>query len=195
MSATLWALIISASGMNLVFQPGYASRQECQAVYSGPHVICWQYDPSLTTWTAFFKTAEGPGTLNGFGAIWRFPNQSTCQVYINALKPEAYGACRQLSHPETCPVACRAPDPPPTTPPPPAPPTVKPESFGDVSIGPSKLTERDIPTIDPYTPPPKEQVRNRYARTAALRRPASTGPATYDTNPLAIIASLFAGSW
>lgn len=119
MSATLYALVIWQGASGLAFQPGYTSKEECQAVYQGPHVICWQYDPNMTTWTAFFRTTEGPGSPKGFGAIWRFPNESVCQNYINALKSEAYGACRQLPHPEPCPVACRAPEPPAPTPPPP----------------------------------------------------------------------------
>jgi hypothetical protein len=68
-------------------------------------------------------------------------------------------------------------------------------SFGDVAVGPSKLAERDIPTIDPYTPPPKEKAR-RVAQgraVAPLHRPASAR-ATYDANPFAIIASLVTGS-
>ena len=81
MSATLYALVIWQGTSGLAFQPGDTSKEECQAVYQGPHIICWQY--------------------------------------INALKSEAYGACRQLAHPEPCPVACRAPEPPAPTPPPP----------------------------------------------------------------------------
>ena len=60
MSATLYALVIWQGASGLAFQPGHTSKEECQAVYQGPHVICWQYDPSLTTWTAFFRTTEGP---------------------------------------------------------------------------------------------------------------------------------------
>jgi hypothetical protein len=117
MSATLYALIVWQGASGLAFQPGYSSKEECQAVYQGPHVICWQYDPSIKTWTAFFRTSEGPVTPKGFGAVWRFPNESACRDYINALKPEAFGACRQLPHPEPCPVSCRAAEP---APPPPA---------------------------------------------------------------------------
>jgi hypothetical protein len=117
MSATLYALVIWQGASGLAFQPGYTSKEECQAVYQGPHVICWQYDPSITTWTAFFRTTEGPASPRGFGAVWRFPNESACRDYINALKSDAFGACRQLPHPEPCPVSCRAPEP---APPPPA---------------------------------------------------------------------------
>jgi hypothetical protein len=83
MSATLYALVIWQGASGLAFQPGYTSKEECQAVYQGPHVICWQYDPSITTWTAFFRTTEGPASPRGFGAVWRFPNESACRDYIN----------------------------------------------------------------------------------------------------------------
>ena len=131
MSATLYALIIAQGSSGLAFQPGYATKEECQAVYQGPHVICWQYDPSITTWTAFFRTTEGPASPKGFGAVWRFPNESICRDYINALKPEAFGACRQLPHPEPCPVSCRAPEPGP--PPPAAKP--EPEKLNPAALG------------------------------------------------------------
>src|SRR5262245_34481347 len=76
MSATLYGLVIWQGASGLAFQPGYTSKEECQAVYQGPHVICWQYDPSITTWTAFFRTTEGPASPKGFGAVWRYPNES-----------------------------------------------------------------------------------------------------------------------
>jgi hypothetical protein len=131
MSATLYALVIWQGASGLAFQPGYTSKEECQAVYQGPHVICWQYDPSITTWTAFFRTTEGPASPRGFGAVWRFPNESICRDYINALKPEAFGACRQLPHPEPCPVSCRAPEP---APPPPAA-KPEPEKLNPAALG------------------------------------------------------------
>ena len=131
MSATLYALVIWQGASGLAFQPGYTSKEECQAVYQGPHVICWQYDPSITTWTAFFRTTEGPASPKGFGAVWRFPNESICRDYINALKPEAFGACRQLPHPEPCPVSCRAPEP---APPPPAA-KPEPEKLNPAALG------------------------------------------------------------
>ena len=131
MSATLYALVIWQGASGLALQPGYTSKEECQAVYHGPHVICWQYDPSITTWTAFFRTTEGPASPKGFGAVWRFPNESICRDYINALKPEAFGACRQLPHPEPCPVSCRAPEPEP--PPPAAKP--EPEKLNPAALG------------------------------------------------------------
>ena len=49
--------------------------------HMGPSVSCFEYDPSGVTWTAFFKTPAG-----GFGNVWRFPNESTSQNYIGALK-------------------------------------------------------------------------------------------------------------
>ena len=36
MSATLYALIIAQGSSGLAFQPGYATKEECQAVYQGP---------------------------------------------------------------------------------------------------------------------------------------------------------------
>ena len=74
------------------------------------------------------------GPPKALGAVWRFPNESICRDYINALKPEAFGACRQLPHPEPCPVSCRAPEP---APPPPA---AKPEP--DIKSDPAALTYR-----------------------------------------------------
>jgi hypothetical protein len=195
MSANLWMLIV-LQGSTLTFSPGYATLKECQAVYQGPNVICSEYDPNGLTWTAVFKTPYG-----GFGSVYRFESESRCKDYIGAMRSDIPAACRQMAHPETCPVACRAPAELPAPlfqlPPP------KPDSFSDVLVGPSKLAERDVPTIDPYIPAPsvrKEKARNRYARTSAtLRRPASTGPAMYDdkyyANPFTLIASLFTGSW
>ena len=108
MSATLYALVV-LQGTTLTFSPGYTTAAECMQQYKGPYVSCFAYDPSGVTWTAFFKTPAG-----GFGSVWRFPNESACQNYVNALRPEAAGACRQLAHPEPCSVACIKPlEPPP----------------------------------------------------------------------------------
>jgi hypothetical protein len=97
-------------------------RSVCSSI-RGPYVSCFPYDPERTTWTAFFKT---PGS--GFGSIWNFPNESVCQSYVGALRPDVPAACRQLARPESCPVSCVAPvqPPAPTGSIPPKPPEVTP---------------------------------------------------------------------
>ena len=104
MSSTLFALVILQGTSGLAFESGYTSKEQCLSVYRGPSVSCFQYDPEGVTWTAFFKTPAG-----GFGSVWRFPNESTCQNYIGALRSDVPSACRQLAHPEPCPVACITP--------------------------------------------------------------------------------------
>ena len=113
MSSTLFALVILQGTSGLAFEPGYTSKEQCLSVYRGPSVSCFQYDPEGVTWTAFFKTPAG-----GFGSVWRFPNESTCQNYIGALRSDVPSACRQLAHPEPCPVACKLPETPPAAKPP-----------------------------------------------------------------------------
>ena len=54
MSTTLYALVV-LQGTTLNFSPGYTTAAECLAVYKGPNVSCFPYDPESTTWTAFFK--------------------------------------------------------------------------------------------------------------------------------------------
>jgi hypothetical protein len=158
MSATLYALVILQGTSGLAFEPGYASREQCLSVYRGPSVWCYEYDPSGVTWTAFFETPAG-----GFGSVWRFPNESICQNYIAALRPDVPSACRQLAHPEPCPVSCVAPAQPPAptgsipnpvpskpdlpgalTPPPPVTPPPDPASIAppsDIQIGGKKYTK------------------------------------------------------
>ena len=116
MSATLYALVVLQGTSGLAFEPGYTSKKQCLSVYRGPSVSCFQYDPEGVTWTAFFKTPAG-----GFGSVWRFPNESTCQNYIGALRSDVPSACRQLAHPEPCPVACKLPETPAAKPPEPDP--------------------------------------------------------------------------
>ena len=116
MSATLYALVVLQGTSGLAFEPGYTSKEQCLSVYRGPSVSCFQYDPEGVTWTAFFKTAAG-----GFGSVWRFPNESTCQNYIGALRSDVPSACRQLARPEPCPVACKLPETPAAKPPEPDP--------------------------------------------------------------------------
>ena len=119
MSQILYVLVVLQGTSGLAFEPGYTSKEQCLSVYRGPSVSCFQYDPEGVTWTAFFKTPAG-----GFGSVWRFPNESTCQNYVNALRSDVPAACRQLAHPEPCPVACTAP----VTPPPSKPPEVTPQA-------------------------------------------------------------------
>ena len=206
MSQLLYALVV-LQGTTFTFAPGYTSAAACREPYRGPNVICFEYDPAGVTWTAFFKTQAG-----GFGTVWRFPNESLCQNYIGALRSDVPSACRQLAHPEPCPVSCVAPvqPPPPTgtippkpevTPPPPDPASIetkpsdievggkqytrvaglswveresrKPNSFADVSVGPTELQSKDKPT--PL--PPKVQTAQ------APQRQAGYAPPQYAQHP------------
>ena len=202
MSATLYALVV-LQGTTLTFSPGYTTAAECLQQYKGPYVSCFPYDPERTTWTAFFKT---PGS--GFGSIWNFPNESVCQSYVGALRPDVPAACRQLARPESCPVSCVAPvqppaptgsippKPPEVTPPPEPDPkpdpasietkpsdiqvggkqytrvagltwvereSTKPDSFADVSVGPTELQSKDRPSL-----PPKIAEKKRVAVVASV---------------------------
>ena len=98
MSTTLFVLVVLQGANGLTFSPGYTTAADCLAVYKGPNVSCFPYDPERTTWTAFFKT---PGS--GFGSIWNFPNESVCQSYVGALRPDVPAACRQLARPNPVP--------------------------------------------------------------------------------------------
>jgi hypothetical protein len=83
-----------------------------------------------------FKT---PGS--GFGSIWNFPNESVCQSYVGALRPDVPAACRQLARPESCPVSCVAPvqPPAPTGSVPPKPPEVTPPPEPDPKPDPASI--------------------------------------------------------
>jgi hypothetical protein len=183
MSATLYALVVLQGTSGLAFEPGYTSKEQCLSVYRGPSVSCFQYDPEGVTWTAFFKTPAG-----GFGSVWRFPNESTCQNYIGALRSDVPSACRQLAHPEPCPVACKLPETPAAKPPEPDPKpdpasietkpsdiqvggkqytkvaglawveSTKPDSFADVSVGPNDLQSKDQPSPLKTAEAPKKRV-------------------------------------
>jgi hypothetical protein len=149
MSQVLYALVILQGSSGLAFEPGYTSKEQCLSVYRGPSVSCFEYDPNGVTWTAFFKTPAG-----GFGSVWRFPNESTCQNYVGALKSDVPSACRQLAHPEPCPVACKLPETPPPSKPVPqaAPPEPEPKPVplpehpastkpGDIQVGGKQYTK------------------------------------------------------
>jgi hypothetical protein len=92
-----------------------SSTRGCVRQYGGPNVACFAYDPDLTTWTAFFRTADG--SLRTVGKI---PSEGECQRYIGIFKPDIPAACRQLAMPNTCSASCVMPIPPQTPPPPPA---------------------------------------------------------------------------
>ena len=98
------------------------------------------FGPEGVTWTAFFKTPAG-----GFGSVWRFPNESTCQNYIGALRSDVPSACRQLAHPEPCPVACKLPETPAAKPvepdPTPAPPDPASIAPSDIQVGGKQYTK------------------------------------------------------
>ena len=183
MSSTLFALVILQGTSGLAFESGYTSKEQCLSVYRGPSVSCFQYDPEGVTWTAFFKTPAG-----GFGSVWRFPNESTCQNYIGALRSDVPSAYRQLAHPEPCPVACKLPETPAAKPPEPDPKpdpasietnpsdiqvggkqytkvaglawveSTKPDLFADVSVGPNDLQSKDQPSPLKTAEAPKKRV-------------------------------------
>ena len=137
MSANLFVLV-ALQGSVLSFSPGYVTAAECLAVYRGPNVACFNYDPEGTTWTGFFKTPTG-----GFGSVYNFPNESLCQSYVGALRSDVPSACRQLARPVTCSAACVAPVQP--SPIPPLPPEPKPDP---ASVSP-EITPRAIPRVPP----------------------------------------------
>ena len=91
---------------------------------------------SRTTWTAFFKPPAGASGLFG-----NFPNESVCQSYVGALRPDVPAACRQLARPVSCPVACVAPvqPPAPTGSIPPKPPEVTPPPEPDPKPDPASI--------------------------------------------------------
>ena len=162
MSATLYALVV-LQGTTLTFSPGYTTAAECLQQYKGPYVSCFPYDPERTTWTAFFKT---PGS--GFGSIWNFPNESVCQSYVGALRPDVPAACRQLARPESCPVSCVAPVQPPAIPP--KPPEVTPPPEPDPKPGPASIE----------TKPSDIQVGGKqYTKVAGLTWVESTKPDSF----------------
>ena len=119
MSATLYALVV-LQGTGLSFSPGYTSAAECLQLYKGPYVSCFAYDPSLSTWTAFFKLPEG-----GFRTVGKISSEDECKRYVGAFKDGIPTACRQLAMPNSCNVACVAPVQPPAIPP--KPPEVSPD--------------------------------------------------------------------
>ena len=166
MSATLYALVV-LQGTTLTFSPGYTTAAECLQQYKGPYVSGFPYDPERTTWTAFFKT---PGS--GFGSIWNFPNESVCQSYVGALRPDVPAACRQLARSESCPVSCVAPvqSPAPTGSIPPKPPEVTPPPEPDPKPDPASIE----------TKPSDIQVGGKqYTRVAGLTWVESTKPDSF----------------
>ena len=106
MSTTLFVLVVLQGANGLTFSPGYTTAAECIQQYKGPFVACFAYDPSLSTWTAFFKLPEG-----GFRTVGKIASEDECKRYIGAFKDGIPTACRQLAMPVTCNVACVAPVP------------------------------------------------------------------------------------
>jgi hypothetical protein len=147
MSATLYALVV-LQGTGLSFSPGYTSAAECLQQYKGPYVSCFAYDPSLSTWTAFFKLPEG-----GFRTVGKIASEDECNRYIGAFKDGIPTACRQLAMPVTCNVACVAPVQPPAptgsipNPVPSKPPEVTPQAVppDPASLAPTDTKPSDIP--------------------------------------------------
>jgi hypothetical protein len=130
MSSTLFALVILQGTSGLTFSPGYTTAAECLQQYKGPNVACFAYDPSLSTWTAFFKLPEG-----GFRTVGKISSEDECKRYIGAFKDGIPTACRQLAMPNSCNVACVAPVQPPAIPPKPP----------EVSPDPASLRDEVIP--------------------------------------------------
>ena len=161
MSSTLFALVILQGTSGFAFEPGFTSKEQCLSVYRGPSVSCFQYDPEGVTWTAFFKTPAG-----GFGSVWRFPNESTCQNYIGALRSDVPSACRQLAHPEPCPVACKLPETPAAKPPEP-----------DAKPDPASIAPR--PTGIETKPSDIQVGGKQYTKVAGLAWVESTKPDSF----------------
>jgi hypothetical protein len=202
MSGTLYVLVVVQGANSLTFSPGY-TRAECLEQYKGPNVACFDYDLEGSSWTAFFRLADG-----SLRVVRKIPSEAECQRYIGAFKSDVPAACRQLAQPDTCtPVVCRIETPLPGPPPPPPaakppeeksepplqlpkhypspqpkpdpasirqePPT-KPNSFADVSVGPTALQAKDFSTLPPKVktasreaPPPKRRTpptRQQYAQ-------------------------------
>jgi hypothetical protein len=110
MSQILYALVV-LQGTSFTVDPGHTSKSECEAVFKGAHTLCYPYDPSLNTWTAFFRLPAG-GIRAGRG----FANRDECELHIGAFR-----VCKPLAYPTSCtPVACIKPLEPP-------PPAAKPE--------------------------------------------------------------------
>jgi hypothetical protein len=129
MSVTLYVLVVVAQGTTngLTFSPGYTTLMECAQQYKGPNVACFDYDPEGTTWTAFFRLADG-----SLRVVRRIYSEAECRRDISAFKSDVPAACRQLAMPNTpcTPVACIKPLEP--SPPPPSP-AAKPEPDNNVA--------------------------------------------------------------
>jgi hypothetical protein len=149
MSATLYVLVVLQGANGLTFSPGYTTAAECVQQYKGPNVSCFAYDPSLSTWTAFFKLPEG-----GFRTVGKISSEDECKRYVGAFKDGIPTACRQLAMPVTCNVACVAPPPPPPAakpvepdPPPPVPLAAPPDPASlntkpsDIQVGGKQYTK------------------------------------------------------
>jgi hypothetical protein len=147
MSATLFALVV-LQGSTLTFSPGYTSAQECQAVYQGPHVTCYAYDPSGTTWTGFFRLPDGE-----FKAFGRMRDEAECKRVLNNLMAGTPLACRQLAMVLASPCGlstCPAPPPPMPAPPCVCEPKAAPQQPGQLAPQPPAVK----PETDNNQPPP-----------------------------------------
>ena len=142
MSTTLFVLVVLQGANGLTFSPGYTTAAECLQQYKGPNVACFAYDPSLSTWTAFFKLPEG-----GFRTVGKIASEDECKRYIGAFKDGIPTACRQLAMPVTCNVACVAtvPAPPPAAKPVESDPKPDPASIdtkpSDIQVGGKQYTK------------------------------------------------------
>ena len=89
MSATLYALVI-LQGTTLTFEPGYPTAAECTQ-HKGGYVSCFAYDPSLSTWTAFFRLPEG-----GFRTVGKILARTSVNVTsarLRTISPPLAGSC------------------------------------------------------------------------------------------------------
>jgi hypothetical protein len=156
MSTTLYVLII-LQGTTLTFEPGYPTATECMQQYKGGYVSCFAYDPSLSTWSAFFKLPGG-----GFRRVYGINSEDECKRYTGAFKDDTPAACRQLAQP-TCNVACVAPVQPPAPTGSIPPPAAKP-------VPPEPNPRPDPASIDtrPSDPTPIRVGGKSYAKVAGL---------------------------
>ena len=208
MSQILYVLVMVQGTSGLAFTPGFTTAAECMQQYKGPHVACFPYDPTLDTWTGFFRLEDG-----SLRTVGRINSQAECERYIHAFRSDIPAACRQLAIPVTCNVACRPaePPPPPAAKPEPPPSETKPDPAAkndDIQLSggryhyskplflwiedndSTKVSDRDRPFIEPRAvtqsaPPEKPR---RVARRARK-------PQQFD--PFSALVSLFTprGDW
>src|ERR1700722_5578321 len=162
-------MLVVLQGTTLSFSPGYTTAAECLVQYYGPNVACFAYDPSLSTWTAFFKLPEG-----GFRTVGKIASEDECKRYIGAFKDGIPTACRQLAMPVTCNVACVEPVQPPA-------PTgaIPPPSKPPVTAPPEGTPQAEPPNPAASKPSDIQVGGKQYTKVAGLTWVESTKPDSF----------------